>query len=521
MGISVKTKQQIRQATQHPVTFWRGAELPEDQVHPWEGGIQFLAEALKGFMNGFTDIRGRLYLGKGEGKIAPNMKSISDVITITWDALNDPLIGVYMDRKRFSDKVHRKVMRINATLSPLLILIQCFDFGLTPTQRLIEWILIGMFSDIMSTSNAVSESKVWAGITPHFDQRGVLQQFRSFGGHVGGVFSGISIVLMGLKDVFHITDYQIMIWGAMLFAPLTIFSRWLPSFAKQRVDFTMKVNAEGDEPADTHETEHLTFAQSFAIVKQNRWFLMWTVVNFIRIIIPRTDEMFLYRFLLPKMVVRGKPLGGELLFAAKSVITGLPGFLLSPFAIKVVRLFGNNVTFIKAHVLVIMFTRLTTYLVGYKSTPRLIYMFLMEMVRGVMDMWSPVPHGMMNYEMYDYVEWKTGYRSEGITNSVDGMLNKLVKNNLSSVFGNLVTDWTGYLGYDVPVEQQPKRFLNTIWPLMHVGVLCGEVVVLIALFWFKYPHDPKEVERDLIERRALAKERREQTQAEVTVQSEL
>jgi len=515
--MSSETKAQIKQAVRHPVVWWKGADLPEESIHPWENGIQFLAESLKGFMNGFTDIRSRLYLGMGEGKIPPNWKSVHDVTRITWDALNDPPIGLYMDRKRFGEAVHRWIMRFNATLSPLLILVQCFDFGMTPLQRVIQWTLITMFADIMSTANAVSESKIWAGITPYSEQRAVIQLWKSLGGHLGGAFSGIPVIFMGLKDILGITDYQIMIWGALLFAPLTIFSRWLPSFAKQRVDFTVKVRAEGEEEdAAEDEEKKLTFRESFAIVKHNRWFMMWLVVNFIRIIVPRTDDMFLYRFLpVPKMRFRGQEVGGELLLVIKTIISGAPGLLLSPLAIKAVNLFRGPVNFIKGHVISIMLMRATVYLVGYNTWPKMIYMMFMDMVKGVMDMWSPVPHGIMGYEMYDYVEWKTGIRSEGITKSVEGIMNKLIKDNLSSVFGNAVTQWTQYQGWDVPVEQQPERFLKSIWPLMHLGILAGEVVVMCGLFWFnKEPRDPQQVERDLIERRALAKQMKEELERE-------
>jgi len=512
--MSSEAKANFKQAVCHPVAWWKGTDLPEETIHPWENGIQFLAEALKGFMNGFTDMRGRLYLGMGEGKIPPNWKSVHDVTRITWDALTDPPVGVHMDRKRYGEMVHRWIMRFNATMSPLLILVQCFDFGMTPLQRIIQWTLITMFADLMSTANAISEAKIWAGITPFSEQRGAIQLAKTLGGHLGGAFSGISVVLMGLKDILGITDYQIMIWGAMIFAPLTIFSRWLPSFAKQRVDFTVKVNAEGETLSEETQEQRLSFRESFAIVKHNRWFMMWLVVNFIRIIVPRTDEMFLYRFMpVPKLRFRDQEIGGELLFAIKSVVCYAPGFLMSPLAVRAVELFRGKVNFIKGHVLIIMLMRTTVYFMGYHTWPRMFFMFFMEMLKGIMDMWSPIPHGMMGYEMYDYVEWKTGYRSEGITRSVDGIMNKLIRDNLTSIFGNAVTQWTGYQGWDIPREQQPERFLKSIWPLMHLGILAGEVVVLIALFWFKYPKDPKEVEADLIERRALAQKLKEEAEA--------
>jgi len=114
--MSAETKAKVKEAARRPVVWWRGAGLPEEKIRPWEGGIQFLKEALKGFMGGFTGIKDRLYLGMGEGKIPPNWKSVHDVIRITWDAANDPPIGAYMDRHRLSEKIHRWIMRFNPVM---------------------------------------------------------------------------------------------------------------------------------------------------------------------------------------------------------------------------------------------------------------------------------------------------------------------------------------------------------------------------------------------------------------------
>jgi hypothetical protein len=91
-------------------------------------------------------------------------------------------------------------------------------------------------------------------------------------------------------------------------------------------------------------------------------------------------------------------------------------------------------------------------------------------------------------------------------------MDKLIRDNLSSVFGNAITQWTGYRGWDVPVEEQPERFLKSIWPLQNLGYLAGSIIVLIGLIWFKYPHDPDEVEADLVERRALAQKMKEEAE---------
>jgi hypothetical protein len=151
---------------------------------------------------------------------------------------------------------------------------------------------------------ALSETKIWAGITPHSEQRGIVQLCRTLGGQVASMLSNVPMALMGLKEVLGLTDYQIMIYGALIFAPLTIFCRWLPSYAKQRVDFTVKVRGEDETEeaaADTAASERPpSFRENFAVVKHNRWFITWTIINFMRLFIPGTDEAFLYRFLMPQ-----------------------------------------------------------------------------------------------------------------------------------------------------------------------------------------------------------------------------
>ncbi|MCL2508722.1 MAG: MFS transporter [Oscillospiraceae bacterium] len=508
----------IIEAILFPITWWKGTNLPEEKIRPWEGGIQLLAESLKGFMTGFTNMKDRLYLGQAEGKIPPNWKTVHDVAKISWDAVNDPLIGTYMDRKRYGEKIHRWVMRFNATFSPFFILIQCFNLGLTPLQRVILWTGVSMFADVMSTANAVSEAKIWAGITPLTAQRGVVQLCKTIGGQLAAAFKGIPTGLMGLKAFTGLTYYQTMIYGALIFTPLTILCRWLPSFAKQRVDFTAQVKAESetDEEASEQSAEkHYSLRESFAVVRHNRWFMMNTVVNLLRVFLPKTDEMFFYRFLIPahmQIKIRGKEVGGEALWMMKNLVFGAPGLLLQPFALKAVSRFGDKINYIRLHTFVVIVTTAAKYIVGYNSWPRLIFNYFMDTTREIFDRWAPVPKGQLDFEMYDYVEWKTGLRSEGMTIAVDGMLNKLINNNVTSVIGNAVLDWTGFQGYDIP--EQPQRFLDSVWPLMHIGKVVGEIIFLIALFWFKYPRDPKEVEAELIERRKLAMKMMEETDVE-------
>ena len=511
LNISPELKQEVKTAIRHPVVWWKGADLPEETLRPWEGGIYFAEAVFDGMQRGFRDMRRLVYIGTPEegvpsNLVTPFMNMIHELTGFTFDAFTDVPLGIHMDQKQYPLRFLRNIIRFEGTFNPITQLLTLFSFGLSPLQRVITWTIVWMMHSVVGTANHVAREKIWAGTSPHTEVRGKLQLWRSLGGTVGALFSGMRNIFMGLRHVLGITDYQIMVIGATVFLPTMILGRWLPSFAKQRVDFEQKVDAQGE--TNTHEKK-LTFRETVAIVKHNRWFIMWTVIGLIRIFTPTANPGFLYRFLIreiPGITIAGRPIGGELLFTAKDIVFGWPHFVAAPLAMQAVKWFRGPVNFIRVDIIVIIFTHLSTYFVGYQSFPRLAYMWTMEMIRGFFQQWRDVPHNMVSFEMFDYVEWKTGHRSEGMQAAVYGIINKFVRNNANSIVDSAVMHWTGFRGLGTPAEEQPERFLNTIWPLMHLGIAIGETVNLIALLWFRYPHNPQEVERDLIERRALVAE---------------
>jgi len=528
--MSAETKARFKQAVRHPGAWWRGANLPEEKIRPWEGGIQFFAEALKGFMKGYVGMKNHYYIGMGEGKIHPNWESVHKVIVVAWDAINNPVVGSYMDQKRFSETAHRWIMRFNATLSPMLILLQCFQFGMTPLQRIVFWTVIALFSNLMSTTNLVSETKIWAGITPNNEQRSKVQLARTIGNQLSDVFNAIPMMITGMKSLTGLSDYQVIIFGALLFAPFTIFSRWLPSFAKQRVDFSVTIKGEetSAEATDGETQRSATLREAFSVLKHNRWLMLTTAANMIRMFFPITDYMYQYRFLFPKLTLRGKPYDGLVIWGLKNVTFGLPCLLLQPFANKVVGKFKDKVQFLRFQELFTALAHIGMYFAGYKTWPRIFLLFTIEMFRGIIDNWAPVPRELIKYEMLDYVEWKTGQRSEGVTMALDRFLNgsqinsnmiqTSVKDNINGIINNAVKQWSGFQGFlDYEADDQPQRFLDSIWPLTHWGKIAGGFVGFLALLMFKYPHDPKEVEVDLVERRALAEKMKAEMEAQPTL----
>jgi len=496
--ISDEARVNVRAVLRHPAIWAKGTDLPEERIRPWEYLIQFTALTLNRFAEGFANKRNLLYEGTAEGKIPPNWLSVTGTVNSAWDVVNDPLIGSYMDRRHFGTDIYRWIMRITKSWVNIWSVILLFNFGLTPMQRAIFWCVEGLFRDVFTTANTVAESKIWAGITPSSEQRSKVQLAKTLGNQMGMSLSALSLLFMGLKDVLGITDYQIILVGALVLTPLALFGDLLPSFAKQRVSFE---RTPGEQPP--------TLRESFAIVRHNKMFIINSICSFITVFTPSVDSMLFYRFLMPRMEFRGKEVTGELILLIKNTLVGLPGFFTQPFARQFIKLVGGDRNMMILNRGMGVLSSLLPYFVGYKTFPRLLFMYFMEMLKDNTNKWAPVAENVINYEMLDYVEWKTGERSEGVTMSVNALLNKLITSNIGNVTKNAYLQWTGYKGWDIEKEKQPKRFFDTLWPMMMLTGAVDSLVWVVGLFFYRHKKElQNQVEADLVERRRLAGEKK-------------
>jgi len=133
----------------------------------------------------------------------------------------------------------------------------------------------------------------------------------------------------------------------------------------------------------------------------------------------------------------------------------------------------------------------------------------MEMLDRTLGRVQGIAGSINSYEMLDYVEWKTGRRSEGVNMAVDGLMRKIVLNNIDTAVGNLVID---SLGFDPELEKQPEKFMKWAPTLYLLVPAFDTFVYFLARLLYKYPADMRDrVEAELIARRELAKEAEKET----------
>jgi hypothetical protein len=101
--IPAETQEHAKEGARHPVRWVRGEGIPPDHITPWELLLYFSHRAFKGMFEGFAHKHDFLY--KEWFRIPPNSMSVAGVISSVWDAVNDPILGGWMDRKRFDPSV--------------------------------------------------------------------------------------------------------------------------------------------------------------------------------------------------------------------------------------------------------------------------------------------------------------------------------------------------------------------------------------------------------------------------------
>lgn len=585
------SREELKTAIMNPVAWFKGAQTPDGYVTPWELFLFALSNMLTVGGAGFS---GKLdFLFKEWYHIKPNDMTKAGIISSIWDAVNDPILGSWMDRRKMGPKQWRWIMRISAVTGHLFVLLKMLDGkmlvdgGFSDFQHLAILVFFNCLQDIVGTMDGIAGQKLRAGISPYTQQRTRTQVWSSIGGSMGYTISAIPMVLMGLQDVFHLNDYQIIVMGTAIMLPFNILASILITFIKQRVDFkfagkpanalpfvdeeTMnaanlpQAEAQTEAPEETEEERELREAQekqakaayekarierdrmldqmtykerrawkkahkldfrekiangeipidpetgepklsvlqSFEVIKYNKYFIYNTIGNFITVFTPSVDQTLVYRYLVPRFKVFGKEITGEVFLVLRDYIIGTPITFTKPFSRQFVNMCGGPIRVHKINSILNIVAALIKLAVGINKFWKLAINLLLDAILYVVGDMDAIAGTMLNYEMYDLVELETGIRTEGVTNSINGLFAKIVTNNIGAATGNAFLQWTGYTGgYKNTGEALPERFVKWMWPMFTLSTAFDNTIFLIMRSLVKHtPEDARRIEQELIELR--------------------
>ena len=514
--VSEDGRAEAQQVIRSPKQWLKGEFSVLEHLAPWEKLLFFLS----GFTQTATeqwDGRDRLY--RYTFGINPNHMTISDIVTRIWDAFNDPFIGQWMDRHPMQDNTYRWITRINHTVTVFMGFFYLLDLGLTPMQRMVMYTATVCVKDILGTMKDVAYAKYYAGITPLSDERGRAKTWENVGKQMGYGLGNLPQYIFGfVKDRQLWSDYKVYTRGYAITMPLKLCTGIIGTYAIKKVEFQAELRA-GRTAADTDAElaalepdvsipeEKRSVKETFAVLKHNKYRLYDSAANIVTMLTPGIDIYPIVRFMYPDRTFFGKPMRGEGYSILSKQISGIPITWLYPFLGPVMKKLGGAKKTLILHSALQIAMNLVRFGAGYKSGFAFAMNVLMDTVNETMVPLSEYSKAILDYEMYDYVEWKTGVRSEGITVAFKAFVEKIIANNLNSLTGNAFLNWTGIQHIDVDVEKPvvPPRYAKWAWPVYTLSTVLDNIIWLIARLAFPYDPSQKDIiEADLKERRALA-----------------
>lgn len=170
--------------------------------------------------------------------------------------------------------------------------------------------------------------------------------------------------------------------------------------------------------------------------------------------------------------------------------TGLPSYFVLPFAPKMTEKLGLK-NLASLSYAISGFSYLIMYFVGYNPTkkliPDLIWMTLALTVAGSFNSVQRYSSTSLQGDLYDYLEWKTGIRSEGTVTAAMNYVNLIItpasqfissgileSAHIKSIYRN------GRL-----IRQTNPKMLKATWAVFSLAPAFGRIAKAVLLFFFK------------------------------------
>lgn len=425
------------------------------------------------------------------------------ILMKVWDGVNDPIIGSIVDRHRFKngEKLRPLLKYTPVPVGIFTVLI----FVVFSTAENLLWLRVGYFVimylcwDITYTMQDVAIWGTTAVITPDSNERDKFVQLaRTIGSIFYGVFSAVIPMIMEIVAKQSGNSLALM---TVLFAAIFGLGGALVSAkchsAQERVRLV--------EP-DNQQTSIL---ECFKLLFQNKMLLLVTLSNlFGAFAFGNNLTTYFFKYKIPEISIAGFVLGPLTLTTIFGALTTAPSFLGMLFADKLkikFKGYRNLLIFIQACTLV---GRVIAWAIGYEGK-NIIWTILILALCSFPAGASSIAQTSLFCDSVDYMEWKTGKRTEGVTFAMQTFFTK-ISSGITGALGTFALSALGYVAVEdtpgaVYLGTQSEAFETWIWPLVMLTPAIAALLYLIPLLFIKYtPEQKAQVEKELAERRALS-----------------
>lgn len=426
-------------------------------------------------------------------------------VSTLWDAINDPLVGGLIDRRK-----HKPGMKMRPFLlwTPLIIGILVFlmfvDFGLPEMQTIALVLVLYILFDVFYSLQDISIWGIAAMSSPDSAERRRVIQWISIAAGFGGT---IASLFPNFKDIFVkqeiMSEKHTYLFGAALFGLGGMLIAMLAYRMKEKV-----------EP--TEEEEKTTIFKDIADLRFNKTLIIICLARTVQSISLALPWEYFFETKGLAYNVMGHEISGGTAQVAYGFVMGIPGAFAMFFAVKLINKLGGNKRLLVFSEAATLVARILAFIVGandrFLNIGALAVVMVLLGTAQIFTNMKDIAHRSLLTNSIDEVELKTGKRTEGIVFSMQNFVSKLTGAIPKFIQGYFLK----FLGFNPNVKvasnqtvinaQTATRFLKYRWHHFILGPAIGSLLYLVVIL-FLDDDDAEhmaEVEQALKEKRAAA-----------------
>lgn len=438
-------------------------------------------------------------------KIPSEKTGIITGVSTLWDAINDPLVGGLIDRRKHKPgQKMRPFLLWTPLIIGILVVMMFIDFGLPQSQTIAFVLVLYILFDVFYSLQDISIWGIAAMSSPDSTERRRVIQWitiaAGFGGTIASLFPNFKDVVVKNGIMSEKTSY---IYGAVVFGLGGMLIAMLAYRMKEKV-----------EPSENEEKTSII--KDILDLRHNKTLIIVCLARTVQSISIALPWEYFFETKGLAYNVFGHEISGGTAQVAYGFVMGIPGAFAMFFAVKLINKLGGNKKLLVFSEVATIIARILAFFVGandrFLNIGSLAVVMLLLGTAQIFTNMKDIAHRSLLTNSIDEVELKTGKRTEGITFSMQNFVSKLTGAIPKFIQGYFLK----FLGFDPNVKvasnqtvinaQVAPRFLKYRWHHFILGPAIGSVLYLIAIL-FLDDDDPKhmaEIEQALKEKRAAA-----------------
>ncbi len=367
-----------------------------------------------------------------------------------WDAINDPIMGIIIDKVKLKSGKFLPWIRTVTFLLPIIVIILFTNpfadaaYNIKLIYAYITYIAFGMVYTLSDVPIFAQSTVVSSDVN---ERTSYLMTGRFFA-LIGSLVAIVIFPLIATKIGLAPSAYLMAIIAFFTMLPFVFFG-------KERIH-------------DKENSEKITVGKMIKVVFSNKYLLIY-FTSFILLrglMINQITGNYFYAFVMENTAI----------ISIVALLSIIPGLLLAVVAPKLIRKLGKIKLYIILN-LIGAVAGILLFFVGYNST--LVVIILATLMSFPITA-SSIMMGLFVGDCIEYGEYKTGHRNEALSFSVQTFTNK-ASTAITALIGGVALSAIGYVDASSVNDQVGHSLFTLTTIIPAVGVVIS--ILVFAMFY--------------------------------------